>query len=253
MNAVIIGSGNTATVLARLIKKNHHTILQIISRHLHHAQILAEEVGSTFSDDITTININADIYIIAVSDIMIEIVASQLNLAAKLVVHTSGAVKKEVLKNASSNYGVLYPLQSLRKENLHLPSVPFLIDGNNGHATKEIDEFAKTLSPFVSEANNDERMKLHISAVVVSNFSNHLYMLTKEYCDAEGVNFSLLLPLIHETGSRLLHYTPFDMQTGPASRGDLETIEKHKELLHKFPQLKEIYDVLSNSIMQFIK
>lgn len=167
--------------------------------------------------------------------------------------HTCGAVHKDVLKGSSAHYGVLYPLQSLRKENPHIPPVPFLVDGNTGFAKKEISLFAKTLSPVVSEANDEERMKLHVSAVVVSNFTNHLYALTKEFCDNEGVDFSLLLPLIHEVSLRLAYYAPAEMQTGPASRGDLQTIETHRDLLEKYPQLQNIYQLLSESIMQFTR
>ena len=253
MDAVIIGSGNTATVLARLMKKNQHTILQIISRHIQHAQQLATEMNCDFANDISAINNNAEIYLIAVSDTAIESIASKIKLKEKLIVHTCGAVNKNVLKDVSENYGVLYPLQSLRKENPHIPAIPFLIDGNSAHTKKEISAFAKTLSPFVSEATDEERMRLHVSAVIVSNFTNHLYALTKEFCDAEAVDFSLLLPLIHEVGHRLSHYPPDEMQTGPASRGDIETIAVHKEWLEKYPQLQKIYAMMSESIMQFIK
>lgn len=249
----MIGSGNTATVLARLIKKSNHNLLQVISRNIEHARLLAQEMDCSFTDDISDINKQASIFIVAVSDTAIDDIAKKIQLDEKLIVHTCGAVHKDVLKNSSKHYGVLYPLQSLRKENPHIPPVPFLIDGNNGLARKEISQFARTLSPLVSEANDEERMKLHVSAVVVSNFTNHLYALTKEFCDAEGVDFSLLLPLIHEVSLRLTHYPPAEMQTGPASRGDIQTIEAHKELLEKYPQLQNIYQMMSESIMQFIK
>ena len=53
------------------------------------------------------------------------------NIHDKLVLHTAGSVSKDVLKNISYNYGVLYPLQSLRKESHEIPEIPFLVDGNN--------------------------------------------------------------------------------------------------------------------------
>ena len=94
MDAVIIGSGNTATVLARLMKKNHHTILQIISRHIENAQQLATEINCNFANDISAINKSATIYIIAVSDSVIERIASKIKLEEKLIVHTCGAINK---------------------------------------------------------------------------------------------------------------------------------------------------------------
>lgn len=250
MDTIIIGSGNVATVLARLMKKNNHHVLQVISKHISHAENLATELECDFSNDLSSLNTNASLYIIAVNDTAIEQIATQLKLNDKLVLHTCGSASKDVLKTVSENYGVLYPLQSLRKENKHIPPIPFLIDGNNAHAKKEIAAFAKTISPMASEANDEERIKLHISAVVVSNFTNHLYALTQEYCNAENINFSLLHPLIMETAQRLFHYNPADMQTGPAARGDLHTIEQHQKILKDYPQLQHLYAELSKSILQ---
>jgi predicted short-subunit dehydrogenase-like oxidoreductase (DUF2520 family) len=67
----------------------------------------------------------ANLYVIAVSDEAVAEVASQLIVHNKLVVHTAGSVSKDVLKQASRNYGVLYPLQSLRKEMKDLPLTPY--------------------------------------------------------------------------------------------------------------------------------
>ncbi|MEJ0101166.1 MAG: DUF2520 domain-containing protein [Bacteroidota bacterium] len=47
---------------------------------------------------------------------------------------------------------------------------------------------------------NDERVKLHVAAIFVSNFTNYLYILAEEYCRREGIDFKLLQPLIEETG-----------------------------------------------------
>ena len=76
-------------------------------------------------------------YIIAVNDNAVAEVSSHLKLNNKIVAHTAGSVPMHVLKNTSANFGVFYPLQSLRKELNYLPVVPFLIDGNND-LTKDI-------------------------------------------------------------------------------------------------------------------
>src|SRR4029078_2318661 len=102
----------------------------------------------------------------------------------------------------------------------------------------------------VATAGDDARMKLHVAAVIVSNFTNHLYMLAEEYCRKEGLDFRQLLPLIEETALRVKTIPPKQAQTGPAIRHDKETLHKHLELLKDHPNLKNIYVLLTESIQQ---
>ena len=59
----------------------------------------------------------------------------------------------------------------------------------------------------------------------------------------------MLLPLIEETGSRLHHHTPGEMQTGPAVRKDIATLDKQLRLLTNYPRLRNIYLKITDSIM----
>ena len=112
MTAVIIGSGNVATVLAKIIQNAGHTIVQVISRNINNAGDLARRLNTAYTDKWKDIA-DADIYLIAVSDAAIASISATLQLRGKLILHTSGSVSKDVLENISDKYGVLYPLQSL--------------------------------------------------------------------------------------------------------------------------------------------
>jgi len=248
MNVAIIGTGNVAFVLGRLIKNAGHTIVQVSGRNQAQAVLLAEELNSK-ATTIDEVSAEADIYIIAVSDKAIAEIASQLKLRDKIVVHTAGGVSADVLKPASENYGVLYPLQSIRKENTQLPVIPLLTDGCNNRVRELLVAFAQSLSSVTGIANDEQRLALHIAAVFASNFSNYMYTLAKSFCDKEHVLFNYLLPLIEETALRLKHYSPEKMQTGPAIRGDINTVNKHIDVLKKYPGLQNIYKTLSESIM----
>src|SRR5690242_15508618 len=146
MNIVLIGSGNVATVLGRLIISAGHTIAEIAGRNKFHTQTLAAQVNANTQANLNIVTKDADIYIICVSDNAIETIAKQLQLNNKIVVHTSGAISKNVLQNVSRHFGVLYPLQSLRKESTHIPEIPLLIDGNSQNTIESIQTFAKTIS-----------------------------------------------------------------------------------------------------------
>lgn len=250
MQIVIIGSGNVASVLGRLCKQNGHQVLQVVSRNAPHAKLLATELHCDHTDYTGQMNKEAELYLVAVADTALSDLNMNFSLGNKLVLHTAGSVSKDVLKDISVNYGVLYPLQSLRKEMQYASEIPLLIDGNTEETMTLVEDFAKTISANVSKANDEQRLKLHVAAVVVSNFTNHLYALAEEFCKKEGVDFGLLKPLIKETAERIEHASPAAVQTGPAIRNDIFTIDKHLRVLNNYPSLKYIYIKLTDSIMK---
>jgi len=103
----------------------------------------------------------------------------------------------------------------------------------------------------VHDADDSQRLKLHLAAVMVSNFTNFLYTLGEDYCTRQQIPFKALVPLIEEVAARTALYSPATMQTGPAVRGDMATIEKHLALLSEYPLQKQVYQQLTNSIMSF--
>jgi predicted short-subunit dehydrogenase-like oxidoreductase (DUF2520 family) len=251
MKVVIVGAGNVASVLGRLIKKSKHEILQVISRDVANARVLATELNCAFADNSGVIDKTADLYLIAVTDTAMSELDETYHLGDKLVVHTAGSVSKDVLKNITNRYGVLYPLQSLRKQNMDLhQDIPLLVDANTEEAITILKHFALTISGNVSIANDELRLKLHVAAVLVSNFTNHLYALAFEYCNKEGADFKLLLPLIEETALRLRNHVPSEMRTGPAIRKDIKTLEKHLRLLAAYPKIHHMYLKITDSIME---
>jgi len=252
MDIVIIGSGNVASVLGRKFKAAGHHILQVVSRNASVASKLAYEWDTESTNYISLVNRKADVYLIAVSDDAIPKIISELKLPAKKVVaHTAGSVSKDILRNVSDHFGVFYPLQSLRKEMTTLPDMPVFFDGNDEVSKKTLETLAQSIAAEkVTEAGDDARMKLHLAAVIVNNFTNHLYSLAEEYCKNEGLDFKQFLPLIEETTLRIKTVSPKQSQTGPAIRQDKETLHKHLELLKDHPQLKNIYLLLTESIQQ---
>lgn len=250
MRVVMLGSGNVGTVLCEVIAKAGHDIIQVVSRNEENARQLA---ASYFAKHGTLTDARfeeADIYIVALHDAVLDHMENIPALKDKLVVHTAGSIPIDVLKDCSDTYGVLYPLQSLSKYNNHLPEIPFLVHGSNQETLHKILGFAKTLSPKVIEANDTERLHYHVAAVFVSNFANHLYALAEHFCGKERIDFKNLLPIIEETNIRVKELSPFLIQTGPAIRDDIFTLNKHLQALTSSPDLKYLYLKLSESIIK---
>jgi predicted short-subunit dehydrogenase-like oxidoreductase (DUF2520 family) len=249
MDIVIIGSGNVAAILGRKFLAAGHRIVQIMSRNATAASELAYEWDTESANYMSLLNKQADVYIITVSDSAIEEVASQIQLPGKVVAHTAGGVSKDILRNMSSHYGVFYPLQSLRRETIHLPDTPVFFEASDPVAEQVLRKLADTISfqkPVA--ADGDQRLKLHVAAVFVNNFTNHLFSLAENYCRQEGIDFKQLIPLIRETVQRLQNASPAATMTGPAARNDRDTIEKHLALLQSYPQMHHIYRVMTESI-----
>lgn len=249
MRIVIIGSGNVATVLGRLFIKNNHQVVQVMSRHVENAKILATELDCSYTNYDGVTDMSADLYLVAISDGVLFDLNKSFSLGNKLIVHTAGSITKDVLQAISTNYGILYPYQTLRKEISDIPQIPLLIDGNTDEAILLIEDFAKSISTIVKRTTDEERLKLHVAGVVVSNFTNHLYAVTDEFCQKENLDFNLLFPLIKETAERIKDFSPKDVQTGPAIRNDVFTLDKHLRLLSAHPKLKYLYLKLTDSIM----
>ncbi len=250
MRVVIIGSGNVATVLGKRIVRAGHEVVEVWSRNLKPARELAVLLNTTVSKDIRSVA-PADLYILAVTDAAVQEISAQLNINNALVVHTAGSVSINSLETCSANTGVLYPLQSIRKERDAMIRIPLLIDGNNEYALGLLNEFASSISNDVRVINDEQRLHLHVAAVILNNFSNHLYTLATDYCGKSNIDFSLLLPLITETGERLTDMNARDVQTGPAVRKDTVTINRHLSLLEEEPDLREIYTLFTEKIISY--
>lgn len=253
MDIVLFGSGNAAAVLGRKFRQAGHRIVQVISRNATAASALAYEWDTESANYTSIVKQDADAYIIAVSDDALKELAQNLKLPGKIVAHTAASVSKEILKPVTRHYGVFYPLQSLRKEMKALPETPVFYDGADEIATNVLNELARSISPaHNTQAGDDQRIKLHLAAVLVNNFTNHLYALAETFCRKEGLQFNELLPLIEETAIRIKEFSPHQLQTGPAARQDEATIRKHLALLESYPHLKKIYELLTTSIQSTV-
>lgn len=250
MKVVMIGSGNTGTVLCAVLNKADHQIVQVVSRNVENARKLAEIYNASYADLTQPHFAEADIYILALQDVALDHLGKYPGLKNKLVVHTAGAVSIVVLKDISDKYGVMYPLQTLSKFTDHIPEIPFLVDGSDKETLHQILGLAKSISTNVVTADDKERLNYHVAAVFVSNFANHMFALAEIFCQKEKLEFKSLIPLVNEVNQRVNHHSPFLTQTGPAMRDDIFTLNRHLQALTAYPELKYIYLKVSESIIK---
>ncbi len=248
----IVGSGNVAHHLAHAFYYHPEiNFTALFTRNKVTGRVLADAVQIKFVEKIEDLSKICDLIIICASDDSIEEICENLQTKDQIVAHTSGVVSIKVLEKASENFGSFYPLQTFTKtREVDLKEVPFLIDASNTDTQRVLSELAGLVSNNVSEICDEQRRKLHIAAVIVNNFSNHLFALTKDYTDSLSLDFDLLKPLMLETVLKALAQNPKDIQTGPAKRKDSSTIAQHEAMLQD-PKLKELYSWFTKSIEKY--
>lgn len=241
----LIGSGNVAQHLIKTFAKSELVeIVQVFSRKKETLASLIEfdKIVNDFED-----LKEADLYIIAVSDKAIADVSKQLPFQNRIVVHTSGAASLDVL-DSKNRKGVFYPLQTFSKNAaIDFSTVPLCLEAENTFDFRVLETVGKSISNAVFAINSDQRKALHVAAVFVNNFTNHLYQIGQEICEEHQVPFEVLKPLIKETAEKINSLEPIDAQTGPAKRHDSNTIEAHLDYLTNENQ-KNIYKILTQSI-----
>jgi predicted short-subunit dehydrogenase-like oxidoreductase (DUF2520 family) len=245
----IIGTGNVANVLGRLLLKKGITIHEIYGRNTKLAEELAIMLQTKVCNNIKHLNINSDLTIICVADNAISEIAAQIQ--ANNIVHTAGSVPMHILHETGDSYGVLYPLQSLRANNTTLPAIPFLINANTPELTEKLIDLGKTIGESAIVCNDEQRKAMHLAAVFANNFTNFMYICAMDICNKHQMPFEIMLPLLYETAHRITPtQLPTVLQTGPAIRGDNATLLKHHEMLLHDEDLKTIYKQLSDAILK---
>lgn len=248
-----IGSGNLAWHLAPALDNVGFVIKEIYSRNPRHAEQLTSRLYQAevkASLDFSTSS--SSIFIIATSDDAIKSIAQEIILPEEaILVHTSGSQPLSELEfSATPNLGVFYPLQSFSKQKkVDFKNIPIFIESQNQETDELLLLMARALSNQVVKIGSGDRMALHVAAVFASNFTNHMLAISKSILQQNSLDFEWLKPLVTETIQKSLAIGPNNAQTGPASRGDLEILDKHLELLKEDESLAELYKIISQHIV----
>jgi len=250
MDIVLLGSGNVATHFGKALSHAGHRIVQVYSRDLAHAAVLADALNTSAIDDLATVDPAADVYLIAVKDDAIGQVAAQLPASLKgAVVHTAGSVEMNVLALQARTYGVIYPVQTFSvAKPVYFSEVPLALEASDEITYTRLAELAASLSIRVFPCDSRQRLALHMAAVFACNFTNHLYAIGAAILREHALDFDLIRPLILETAEKVMEHQPEDVQTGPAVRHDTGTIQKHLAALNGRPDLAALYQLISDHI-----
>lgn len=241
ISIVLLGYGNVGQHLYKVLEAAKNvTVVQVYSRTKY------KPFKTPQTQDLQKL-VEADLYIIAIPDDALETFSKSLPFKDRFVVHTSGGANIKVLSNKNRR-GVFYPLQTFSKNTeVDFNSIPICLEAENKTDLGLLKKLGACISEKVVEISSDEREHMHVAAVFVNNFTNHLYHIAETITAENTLDFDLLKPLIAETAKKIKNLSPGEAQTGPAKRKDKKTIEKHLKLLEG-NRYQDLYKILTESI-----
>jgi predicted short-subunit dehydrogenase-like oxidoreductase (DUF2520 family) len=252
LNIAIIGAGNLAWHLGPELENMGHRVVEVYSRNTKHAkQLQGRLYNAEISTSLDFSESTANVILLCVTDSAIEEVAQEIALPEYAVIaHTSGSQPLSRLGySATENIGVLYPVQTFTKgKRLDFTGIPILIEAENDWTLDVLSNLANSISKNVYEASGQDRLLIHLTAVFASNFTNYMLVAADEMLNKKNLDLELLRPLIAETINKSLDIGPKLAQTGPARRGDQDTIAKHLSLLQE-SRFREIYREVTDQIL----
>ncbi|OWP85105.1 hypothetical protein BWK59_01655 [Flavobacterium davisii] len=243
---VILGSGNVALHLIKTFQLTEEIkVTQVYTRNktTEIPDFPKEHIVHSLSE-----LKEADFYILSVTDAAIHSLAEKIPFQNKLIVHTSGTISMQLLPKTARK-GVFYPLQTFSKNKaISFKEIPICLETEHEQDYLLLEKIAQSISNRVYKIDSNQRKSLHVSAVFVCNFVNHLYQIGNEICFENKIPFEILQPLIEETAHKIKTLNPKEAQTGPAKRKDTITINEHLHFLQNDTH-KEIYKLLTKSII----
>lgn len=253
-NVSFAGAGRVAGALCKEMHSCGINIRHIVSQSGTNGKPLADSCQASWSSDLI-FHDPVDIIIVAVPDNRLHQVLTSIKCPDNtLVTHTAGSFGLDLFPERMKNKGVFYPLQTFSKgRRISFRDLPFFVEASDAQAAGTLKKLAEILGGKVYIVDNEHRRMLHLAAVFVCNFTNHMLTAGKEITSKAGLSFEVLEPLIKETISKALKEGPEISQTGPAVRNDLNTIAKHMDLLSFSPELQKVYEEVTQSIIEHYK
>ena len=257
----IIGPGRAGSALGRALHSAGYTVAAIGGRNPDNVRNLADELGArACQSPATTIDL-ADLTILAVPDDVILLLATDMadslcSAAGRSVVHLSGAQDRKPLRplaqQAGLRTGVFHPLQTFRRGAQAVQNVAGTYFGIDADAPlrDQLAQVATDIQGHPFDLIGVDRALYHAAAVFAANYSMTLLAEAIALAGEAGLNEQTaqrgMTMLLAGAVNNLKDLAPADAITGPASRGDEGTIQRHLAALKDDPAAQRLYQLLAD-------
>ena len=235
-------------------------------RNINNASKAAKITNSKLYTNYEKIIKDSDILFITTSDDIISIVdreISKFDLKNKSVCHASGSLKSTLLSNAKLSGALIYsihPMFAFSNKNIPISELEKIYFSIEGDINTQINDDIPVIALLNSLGNKyfvrdlKDSATYHLANVFVSNLVLSLLDIGTGYLKTLGLSeedaFEALFPLIEGNIKNIQENGFVNSLTGPAARGDVETIKKHLEALNN--EDKCLYNSLSLNLLKLV-
>ncbi|MEN9334574.1 MAG: hypothetical protein RLY35_1754 [Bacteroidota bacterium] len=164
------------------------------------------------------------------------------------IIYPSGSTDWNEIQ--SDNKAVLWGIYSfIQDQEIDYSQIPFCWEASNDEMSKLVLTLMQPYQNQLTYTNQQQRTQAHMAAVFSNNFVSSLYQIAFELLEQENLPPHLVIATIQQLADKIKTASPQTLQTGPAKRNDLITLEKHLALLNNSPK-QNIYRTLSNYILE---
>lgn len=256
----IVGAGRVGRALGRLLHRLGWRIGGVTGRSISTARAAVRAIGAGQPLDAPTHQVlNSRVILITTPDGAIEAVAKNLaqlggnEWCGKVVLHTSGALDSSVLQplaELGAATGSMHPMQTFSNQNFpDLAKCIFGIDGSPA-ALQVARKMIHQMGGVAVRLSGANKAAYHAAGSFACVYVLALMETATRILMTQGFKrrqaMRALLPLARQTLDNFESVGPLAAWTGPLSRGDFATIEKHVKALGSFePEYLEAYKTLS--------
>ncbi len=252
----IIGCGKLGSNLGLHLAKSGFEV-SFESRSISSAKNIALMLKSNkFTDKIGDLSKDADVLFLTVTDDKIAYVFKKIkkNLSKNTILfHTSGALSSRILTSDKKKLiGSFHPVQSFSKIYKKNPfeNIIIGIESDNDIVRKAGETIAKKLfaTPFFIQP--ESKALYHCACCIASNYLVVLIHFAFSVLEKTGIkedSKKILLPLIKNSLKNIENLGVKEALTGPISRNDFKTVEKHIESIKEnTPDFLNLYKELGS-------
>lgn len=248
----IIGSGRMASYLIHAFSLAGMTPTGMISRNAESGKKLSARYRVPFYETAESVSDRIDIWFLAVpDDAIVEVALTMSEVCSNaILVHCSGAFDTSQIVSFHPQSACFYPLQTFSGDiPAALDEIPILISAPDGLLSESLTRLGQKISKKVQTIDDSDRLVVHLAAVFANNFTNLMLRLSEDVLESRELAIDLLFRLMQETVDKAKRIGPDAAQTGPAQRGDVKTLARHREwLASRQPQLLTMYDLCTEFI-----
>ena len=266
MKIGVIGAGRMGFTLGKhlsVYSKNAEDVcvMGYYSRQPDSAKKAAKFTDTKYYKDMKALVQACDTIILTVPDGQIqtvfnEIKNSGIRLDGKTFIHTSGALSSQIFSgmgNRISGYSIhpIYAVNSKTESYKHFQNCYITIEGE-GRDKEQLIGLFKKMGHKVREISAEKKAEYHAAAVFVSNLAIGLYRMGTNLLSDCGFTKAeaqeALMPLFANNADNMQKYGCDKALTGPVSRNDVKTVEKHLKALDFDAETLEVYRLLSKQL-----